>query len=774
MRIMKIKGFITPMDINTGSCEDSMAINLTNGRIAVADGVTNSVHPEIVSSLLCNHFVKGDIMLSDWPIVFENKLLPSISEEWKSKEEILFSILDEFDKDLAEIKRKRKGPGASTFAGIEIDKVNNKVNYLILGDCTLFFIKQDGSYFAINSGQESHEKGDLLNFNSTPNCIVVGGLGQPQKILGEWLTGSFNIESGYILLMTDGCAEWFQGAYAKDSNVLDNLWSLSDNDAFAKLAEQERTLNGKMDDDLAVIMLKIDTDIFQMEYFPTGQSQTILIDKTGNEVTVNADNNNVNLENDDNENNEEKEVPADVNESKLSNESEKEEIGETDEKVIIKDNNIDESDNDESDHTESINHNGAEIPQEPKDNTNTITNNSDSESIETNEDMTIQDKGTGEASCLNETVVEINPQDDDLIAKEEQNSTNVRFRQISDKQTIMCPFCGKIHYDRSRYCPDTGMRIIFCPFCGEIHHEGIVYCPKTGKTMPNLLVDRYHRYRNKESVKCPYCGEKHKSGWSFCPETGKPMLMAERGLNETKVSDKVTQVLPKIICKVCGTHYDTDTCPNCGQLHPASVKKTPLTLSASVPIQAVLSKEADEKKQGVNKSDDKVERETYTTLKDIPSATIPVTSIVPENSAENQIKDNIGNVIHNQEKMDEEDVISDSIDDNLEAAQIDINASDEDNHLPPTEIRDEQIVDVNVNIETVDSLTKNDSSVPVVQQSDTETLVEEANSKDETSQTPTEDFLEEIDVNASESLPEASLIGNPVGDNNNSHNINKS
>ena len=699
MRIMKIKGFIAPMDLNTGSCEDSMAINLTNGRFAVADGVTNSVHPEIVSSLLCNHFVKGDIILSDWPVVFENKLLPSISEEWKSKEEILFSNLDEFSKDLAEIKRKRKGPGASTFAGIEVDKVNNKVSYLILGDCTLFFIKEDGSYFAINSGQESHEKGDLLNFNNTPNCIVVGGLGQPQRIHGEWLTGSFKIESGYILLMTDGCAEWFQGAYAKDSNVLENLWNLPNNDTFAQLADQERTLNGKMDDDLAVIMLKIDSDIFQMDYFPTGQSQTMLINKTGSVVTDNVDNNNVNLGNEEYENNEEKEieVTTDVNESEVGNELENEDEKDAEGKEYVKENNIDESKNDDIENTDSINHNDAEIKQEPEDDLNTLTESPRSEDIETNIGTTLQDKSTRETSDHNETVMDVNPKEDDLKENETQNlSENTaennnrvaivsnennqetllqRIKDISSSALLQksnkCPYCGESHLENSNFCPTTGKRIIFCPFCGGIHHEGIVYCPNTGKTMPNL---------------------------------------AQRWLNKDKKSGTKTHVLPNIICRVCGTQYDTDTCPNCGQPHPGSI----------------------------------------------------------------QTKVNVEDVIQNQEKKDEEDLISDSTHENQEDAQIDINVSDGDNCLPPSNPTDEQIVDVNVNIETVDSLTKNDSSVPVVQQSDTETLVEETSSKDEFSQTPTENFLEEIDVNASESLPEASLIGNPVGDNDNSHNINKS
>ena len=763
------------MDINTGSCEDSMAINLTTGRIAVADGVTNSVHPEIVSSLLCNHFVKGDIILSDWPIVFENKLLPSISEEWKSKEEALFSKLDEFSKDLAEIKRKRKGPGASTFAGIEIDKVNNKVSYLILGDCTLFFIKEDGSYFAINSGQESHEKGDFLNFNNTPNCIVVGGLGQPQRIHGEWLIGSFNIESGYILLMTDGCAEWFQGAYAKDPNVLDNLWNLSDNDDFSKLAEQERTLNGKMDDDLAVIMLKIDTDIFQMEYFPTGQSQAMLIDKTGSVVTDNVDNNNVNLENDDNENNEKKEieVTTEVKESEEDKELKNEDKKDAEGEESVKENNIDERENNDIENTESINHNDVGIAQESKVVSNTLTDITDSEGKETNGNTTIHDKSTGEKSYYNETIVDVNPKKDDLNETETQylseeflgdaNEMTTNARGSNNDRSKTTPKFTKTtpsaELSLKGILPSYRWDLVKCPYCGRSHKENTKCCPETG--MPIVF--------------CYYCGMIHKGArMNYCPKTGMPLQTVTRAQEETAPSDKSTKTLSNIICKVCGTQYDTDTCPNCGQPHPCSITNSPSKGIVSAPILGFMSKDKDEKNQdAINSSNENV-RETDTIVKEVQQNLTPETSMVLEKATENQTKVNIGNIIQNQEKMVEEGVISDSINDNLENAQIDINASDEDDHLPPSDLREEQIVDVNTNIEAEDDLTKIDSSVPVIQKGSDTNLVEEANSKDETSQTPTEDYLEEIDVDASESLPEASLTGNPVGDNDNSHNINKS
>lgn len=50
--------------VNSG--QDAMACNFTNGRFAVADGITNSFHPEFVAQALCKVFVDGNVAIQEW------------------------------------------------------------------------------------------------------------------------------------------------------------------------------------------------------------------------------------------------------------------------------------------------------------------------------------------------------------------------------------------------------------------------------------------------------------------------------------------------------------------------------------------------------------------------------------------------------------------------------------------------------------------------------------------------------------------------------------
>lgn len=47
-------------------CEDAWAVNLDCTRFAVADGVSNSFRPELVSSFLVKEFVENNIAVVDW------------------------------------------------------------------------------------------------------------------------------------------------------------------------------------------------------------------------------------------------------------------------------------------------------------------------------------------------------------------------------------------------------------------------------------------------------------------------------------------------------------------------------------------------------------------------------------------------------------------------------------------------------------------------------------------------------------------------------------
>lgn len=277
---VRLKCFIASKE-HGAICKDSLAVNLKNWRFAVADGVTNSNHSEIVSRLLSNSFIESETPVSDWLTEFNESILSSISLRWKEEEEKSFSQLIGRQQLQAKIRRNYFSPGASTFAGFEIDNDQRQVSYLILGDSTLFVIGKDDSYFAVNSNAESNKKGELLPFDNIPGNIVANG-----TINGDWITGCKPLQEGYFALMTDGCAKWFQTSFLGDESILDQLWNLSNNEDFVNFANHVWKQNPQYEDDWAVILLKIENDELELIYFPEDQLQANLINFSASEDSI--------------------------------------------------------------------------------------------------------------------------------------------------------------------------------------------------------------------------------------------------------------------------------------------------------------------------------------------------------------------------------------------------------------------------------------------------------------------------------------------------------
>ena len=128
---VQIKAFILPKEGSMESCQDSMAMNLTNSRFAVADGVSNSYHPELVSQLLCKQFVckTAKIWESEDALTLESA--KELSDQWEQEVANYESTLSGRRLQHAIIKRETFKHGASTFAGIELDADNKTINYQI-------------------------------------------------------------------------------------------------------------------------------------------------------------------------------------------------------------------------------------------------------------------------------------------------------------------------------------------------------------------------------------------------------------------------------------------------------------------------------------------------------------------------------------------------------------------------------------------------------------------------------------------------------------------
>lgn len=247
---IQVKAFILQKDGSLASCQDRIAINTLRGRFVVADGVTNSYRPEIVAQTLCQQFVNADIPVEEWDVGFESVLKDEIIGNYVKSVDAIEARLTGRRLQHAIVKRNTLPAGASTMAAVEFNRKKNQLNYVILGDSTLFVIDSNNKMSSYCTNVDVSEDGSF-QYSDRTMCVSANG-----TVVGQWMIGHKDIAKGYIALMTDGCAKWFQQAFIEDANVIERLWNLQDEE-FALFAADCRS-KGAMDDDLSVVLMKID------------------------------------------------------------------------------------------------------------------------------------------------------------------------------------------------------------------------------------------------------------------------------------------------------------------------------------------------------------------------------------------------------------------------------------------------------------------------------------------------------------------------------------
>lgn len=260
---MRIKTFLLGKDGEDNGRQDALMFNTEKGLYAVADGVSNSFHPEIVARILCEKFVSmnpGDITI--WKELPTIVLLPGIKDLWQTE-------VDEYMSSLSGrlLRHERYNYetwkiGASTFCGIHYDENKELVRYAILGDSTLFLHFKDGFVKELNSSIKRIDNDgiEITDYSNSTDAILSDG-----TFVGEWMMGEISISDiCSIAIMTDGMAKWFQKSEIDGLTPEHTLWNLQTNDMFISLAENARK-DGDMDDDLAVILIRFGGDDSQCE-----------------------------------------------------------------------------------------------------------------------------------------------------------------------------------------------------------------------------------------------------------------------------------------------------------------------------------------------------------------------------------------------------------------------------------------------------------------------------------------------------------------------------
>lgn len=252
MSTIQFKAFITQKDGDFITCQDRFSENMSKGRFAVADGVSNSYHPEITAQALCDLYSNSDAPDTDWQTDFHSRYHAMINERWNREVREYESTLTGRQYRHAMYKREDLPPGASTFVGISFNYETQSFIYHILGDSTLFVVYENEPIQCIcTSPKEISDGITRVKYGIHPDCILADG-----QMIGNWLSGELAIKKGFVAIMTDGIAEWLQEALSYNSSALHTLWEMKDHEEFESFVHNCRKIQ-KMDDDIAIVILKI-------------------------------------------------------------------------------------------------------------------------------------------------------------------------------------------------------------------------------------------------------------------------------------------------------------------------------------------------------------------------------------------------------------------------------------------------------------------------------------------------------------------------------------
>jgi hypothetical protein len=220
-------------------CQDYFEISSQNNRIAVSDGMSQSIYPQWWAEILVKSFIEnGEIP--------EGNVLKSCQDEWQRR------VNDEVKRRednginpwrLKNTIAEKSGAGA-TLCGLTCEE--SKWTCDCIGDSCLILIKKDFN-IDINTSQDGA-------FDNYPDYLdsYTTGRGQVKKFEGVY------DDAEMMLLVTDPFAELFQ-KHADDvefiKQLTEQLRQLSTHESFVELVERWRTEYQMHNDDSTIVIM---------------------------------------------------------------------------------------------------------------------------------------------------------------------------------------------------------------------------------------------------------------------------------------------------------------------------------------------------------------------------------------------------------------------------------------------------------------------------------------------------------------------------------------
>jgi hypothetical protein len=247
---MEIKAYIYHKKAEKYSdCQDYFEISSQNNRIAVSDGMSQSIYPQWWAEILANAYIQtGSI---------PDNLAP-YQESWQKKLSDEVQRRDDLGKDPWRLKNaiaEKSGAGA-TLCGLTCEA--DKWTCECIGDSCLILIKNDFS-LNIYTSQEGA-------FGNNPDYLdsYTTGRGQVKHFDGNY----DNVE--LMLVATDPFTELFQKHASEPEfikQLTEQLRQLSAHESFVELVEQWRTKYQMHNDDSTIVLIdKFESQVFEISH----------------------------------------------------------------------------------------------------------------------------------------------------------------------------------------------------------------------------------------------------------------------------------------------------------------------------------------------------------------------------------------------------------------------------------------------------------------------------------------------------------------------------